>query len=194
VLAQASGSDASVEAVGWALVVAVFGLLLREGWQAWRARQDQRERDRLVLSALLREISAIHGLANGIVSDVERERGLLADQSRWRLKPLVGLPTGTYELVKDRPPSALLRQAGALIDLIRLQVQCTYTNALAHEQQRWKTPAASERRDQAETIASFHPAILESVNVVIERCDRLAPALRTAGERVGGLNLEGRPS
>ncbi len=193
-LAQASGSDAGLEGAVWALVVAIVGLLLREGWQARRARQDQRARDRLVLSALLREISAVHGLADSIVRDIARERDLLAEQQHWRLKPLVGLPTGTYDLVKARPPNALLGQAGAFIDLMRLQVQCAYTNALAHEQQEWKTPAAGGRADQAETIASLHPAILESVSVVIERCDRLAPALRAAGEKVGGLNLEGAPN
>jgi hypothetical protein len=77
---------------------------------------------------------------------------------------------------------------------MRLRAQCAYTNALADEQYKWKTPAARQQADQLETIVSFHPAILESVGTVVERCDRLAPAIRAAGEKMGGLNLHGKPS
>ena len=159
----------------------------------WRARQDGRARDRTILSALLREVNVISGLAKSIVTDVGREQELL-QQGRLRIKPLVTLPTTAHDLVKGHAPRALLAHDTALLDLIRLQAQCAYTNLLAAEQQKWKGPAARGQEDQFETIASFQPAIIESVTTVVERCDRLAPALRAAGEKVGGLNLQGPPA
>ena len=75
-----------------------------------------------------------------------------------------------------------------------LQAQCDYTNVLAHEYERWKTPEARGQPDQIETILSFHEAIAESVNQVADRYRTLQPLVVAAGDAVGGLNLEGRAS
>jgi hypothetical protein len=186
-------SNPAFERAAWALAVAVVGLILREVWQAWRTRRDRRTRDKAVLSALLREVSIVRGAALAILADLARELALVQSEARWRLKPLIAVPSTVYDTVKVDPPASLLKQSMALADLVRLQYQCDYTNALAAEQQKWKTPSARGQPDQIETILSFHPAIRESVAAVIERCERLRNAIRAAGEQVGGLNLEGPP-
>jgi hypothetical protein len=191
--ATAATTDLVLQRVASALVLAVLGLVVTEAWRTWRAWQDGRARDRAILSALLREVAMIRGIAGSIARDIDAEGTLVAERARWRLKPLLRFPAGIYDLVKDRPPAALLKHEGALGDLVRLQVQCAYTNALADEQQKWKTPDARDQPDLLEAILSFHPAVLESVGTVVGRCDRLAPILRSAGEAVGGLNLHGPP-
>jgi hypothetical protein len=139
-------------------------------------------------------VFAPHRLADSIIRDLEKERRLLQEKAHWRLKPLVPLPIGTYDLIKDRPPHALLGQPGAVRHLMVLQNQCGYTNALVNEQYKWKMPAAIGQPDQLEIIISFHPAIVESVETVLERCKLLSPAIAAAGEKVGMLNLEGPKS
>jgi hypothetical protein len=165
-------SDPVLERVAWALVVAVIGLLVREGWQAWRGRQAARARDRAVLSAVLRELSVIGGVAESVAKDVQREAEMLASTGRWRLKPLVRFPTAIYDIVKDRTPASLLKHEEALPTLVSLQVQCAYSNALADEQMKWKTPAAHGQPDQLHTIADFHPAIIESRNSIVVKCNK----------------------
>lgn len=186
----AATTDPTLEKMVWILFASVVGLVLREIWQALRDRKARRDRDRLILSALLREIHVIRGAASAIVQDINRERILLTE-GRWRLKPLMVLPAGVYDLVKPHAPKALLQEANSLVDLVRLQAQCTYTNQVADEQRKWKSPTARDQPDQLDTIISFHPAIEESVVAVVERCDKLIPALQAAGKKVGGLNLQG---
>jgi hypothetical protein len=183
--------------LAWILVAAVAALVVNEVVKAIRSKRDVRQRDQAVLSALLRETAAIKGLVSSIQRDLLKEEEALRTSGKtdWRLKPLAALPTTIYDLVKTEPPSALLDQTGALSDLMRLQTQCAYTNALAQQQLRWKGPAAEPgmRAFQGLRIETFLPAIMESVNVVGERAERVSIAVRVAGEQVGGLNLEGAP-
>jgi hypothetical protein len=174
-----------------ALAVAVFALVVREVWQAFRARQERRARDRALLSALLRELTAVAGITQSVGRDINKEREMIATQERWRLKPLVRFPTTFYEIVKSEIPAALLQQEGAVRTLLTLQVQCEYSNALAAEYQKWKTPEARGQPDQLETILSFHEGIIESANTVAKHCNVVIPLVHAAGELVGGLNLEG---
>jgi hypothetical protein len=176
-----------------ALAVAVAGLVLREVWQAFRARREQRARDRAILSALLRELSVIAGTVLSVTQAMNREHELLTTQERWSLKPLLRFPTSTYDLVKPGIPSGLLKQERAVPTLVLLQAQCEYANALAQEYQRWKTPEARGQPDQVETIWSFHGSVHEAVTLVANRCNDLTEFVRAAGEAVGGLNLEGPP-
>jgi hypothetical protein len=186
-------SDTDLQRAVWVLAAAVVGLLVREAWAGWTARNERRAQDRAVLSALLRETASINALAVNILRDVASEQEML-QAGRWRLKPHVTLPGGVYDLVRDRPPAALLGHRLAMVDLMRLQVQCGYTNALAAAQQRWKSAAARGQVDQVETISSFNPSIVESATTVVERCERVAAAVREAGKEVGGLNLLGPPT
>jgi hypothetical protein len=190
-------SDPVLERTLIALAVAVFALVVREVWQAFRARRERRARDRAILSTLLRQLSVVAGITSSVSRDINKERELLAAQERWRLKPLLRFPTTIYDLVQPHIPLALLKQEGAVRTLLVLQTQCEYTNALTAEHQKWKTPEARGQPDQIETILSFHESIMESVNAVANRCNDVIPLVHAAGETVGGLNLEGpqqRPS
>jgi hypothetical protein len=190
---RATTTDPALERVVWALVAAVVGLLINEAYKTHKSRRDRCARDRAILSAVLRELSVILGIASSITVDVAREREMLTTRGRWSLKPFVRMPTLTYDLIKDDPPAGLLAQDGAIVDLVALVTQCAYTNDLADAQMVWKTPAARGQADQVETIASFHVSIMESVKAVVERAERLRLAVRAAGATVGGLNLGGPP-
>jgi hypothetical protein len=190
---QRVAGDPTLERVTWVLFAAVVALVLREAWQIRQARRATRARDRVILSALLRELSMILGVASSVHRDINKERELLNAQQRWRLKPLVRFPTTIYRLVIDHPPAALLEREGALPLLAVLEHQCGYSNALADSQEKWKTPDARGQRDQIETIVSFHEAIMESTNKIIDQCGKLQPVIVEAGETVGGLNLAGPP-
>jgi hypothetical protein len=192
VVERVSG-DSDLERAVLALTVAVFGLIAREVWQAYRSRRERRARDRAILSALLRELGAVAGITRSIGQDVNREREMLGTQQRWRLKPLLRYPTAIYDLVKNQVPTSLLGEQGAVRILLLLQTQCEYTNALVREYQRWKSPEARGQPDQISTILSFHESIMESVNSVAERCTELQPLVVAAGETVGGLELYGPP-
>lgn len=185
--------DPVLERTVAALAVVVIGLVIREVWQALRARREKRARDQAILSALLRELSVVAGIVGSITQDINKERAMIGAEARWRLKPLVRFPTAMYELVKQHIPTALLKQDGAVRMLVVLQMQCEYTNALTAEHQKWKTPEARGQPDQIETILSFHESIMESVTAVANRCNELQPLVRAAGETVGGLSLEGAP-
>ena len=147
-----------------------------------------------ILSAVLRGDSR-SSPASPVPSpkDINRERKMLAETQQWRLKPLVRFPTAIYTLVAERVPAALLKHEEALPYLVRLQTQCGYSNALADEHQRWKTPEARGQPDQIETILSFHISIMESVNATVDVCTKVQPLIVEAGDAVGGLNLAGPP-
>lgn len=115
-------------------------------------RKDARQRDKLILTALAREVMIINGIAAAIVQDINRERALLRERERWRLKPLMLLPTSIYDLAKGHIPKALLEQEDAFVQLIGLQTQCAFMNELAIEQRRWKSPSARGQPDQHEVI------------------------------------------
>jgi hypothetical protein len=189
--AESTSGETSLERAAIALLVAVAGLLLREAWQAYRSHREQRSRDRAILSALLRELSMIAGVVGSMTKDINKERSMLAAEQRWRLKPLVRLPTATYDLVKPHIPTALLAQKGAVPCLAVLQAQCEYTNDLVDQYMKWKTPEARGQPDQIETLWSFHESISESLHAVAGRLNDLRPLVVAAGQRVGGLNLEG---
>lgn len=189
-MASATITDPALERIAWVLVAAILGLLVREIWQWWRARKDARERDRLILTALAREVFIINGIAAAIVHDINRERSLLREAGRWRLKPLMTLPTSIYDLAKDHIPKVLLEQEDAFVELIGLQTQCAFMNQLATEQGRWKSPAARGQPDQQEVIVEFHAPLEEAITGVVNRCSRLLPVLVAAGEKVGGLDLK----
>jgi hypothetical protein len=189
--AESTSGETALERAALALLVAVAGLFFREAWQACRSRKEQRSRDRAILSALLRELSMIAGVVGSITKDISKEHAMLAAEQRWRLKPLVRLPTATYDLVKPHLPTALLAQKGAVRYLLVLQAQCEYTNALVDQYMKWKTPEARGQPDQIETLLSFHESISESLHTVAGRLNDLHPLVVAAGQRVGGLNLEG---
>lgn len=186
-------SDTALEGAVVALVVAVFGLVASQVWQSWRERKERRARDRAILSALLREVAVIGGVAGSIIQDLNKERAMLAAQSRWRLKPLMRFPTSTYDLIRSAIPGPLLKQEHAVASIVLLQAQCQYTNDLTDQYQAWKLPGSRQEPDQVETIVSFHDSIAESVTTVVTKCEELRPLLRAAGQSVGGLNLEGPP-
>jgi hypothetical protein len=187
-----ASTDPVLERVAWILLAAIAGLVVREVWQAWRARQEGRARDQIILSAVLRELSTIVGVATSMHRDINRERAMINEAQRWRVKPLVRFPTTIYTLVTSHVPASLLRQEGAVPLLMVLQEQCMYSNALAEEQQKWKAPSAQGLPNQMEIIISFHEAIMESVNTTLRRCATLQPLVVAAGDAVGGLNLAGR--
>lgn len=186
---QQTTADPALDRVVWALAAAVLGLVVREVWQAWRQRDEKRKRDRLILTGLAREVLIIKAIAAAIVQDLNRERVLLSERERWRLKPLVALPTGIYDLVRSYIPRALLEQDEGFVQLIGLQIQCEFTNQLAHEQQNWKSPAA-RGSEQLEIIVSFHAPLEESIVSVSDRCVRLLTTLEAAATKVGGLDLK----
>lgn len=186
----ASPADPVLERIAWVLAAAVLGLLVREVWQWWRVRKDGRQRDKLILTALAREVIIINGIAAAIVHDINRERALLNERGRWRLKPLMLLPTSIYDLAKGHIPKALLEQEDAFVQLIGLQTQCAFMNQLATEQQRWKSPAARGQPDQHEVIVEFHGPLEEAITAVTSRCNRLLAVLVAAGEKLGGLDLK----
>jgi hypothetical protein len=76
------------------------------------------------------------------------------------------------------------------VQLIGLQTHCAFMNALAEEQRRWKSPDARGQPDQLEVIVQFHAPLEEAITAVIDRCNRLLPALDAAGQKVGGLDLK----
>lgn len=186
-------SDAALEGAVVTLAVAVLGLIASQVWQTWRERKERRARDQAILSALLREAAVIGGIAGSIVQDLNKERAMVAAESRWRLKPLMRFPTSTYDLIRAAIPGPLLKQERAVATIVLLQTQCQYTNALTDQYQMWKLPGSRQEPDLIETILSFHNSINESVTTVVARCEELKPLLRAAGESVGGLNLEGPP-
>ena len=102
-----TASDPVLERAAIALAVAVFGLVLREVWQAYRTRQERRARDRAILSALLRELAAIGGIVSAVINDLNKERAMLGAHQRWRLKPLLRFPPGVYDLLKPHIPTVL---------------------------------------------------------------------------------------
>lgn len=148
-------TDPVLERIAWALVIAVVGLVVREAWQTWRTWHDSRTRDRLVLLALLREVAAIRGLAMGQVDNLQREAEVLKQQSRWFVQPLASLPTTAYDLVRDHPPQSILKREHALVDVMRLQAQCAYTNALTAELQKWKAPAVRASPTSSRSLPRF---------------------------------------
>jgi len=107
-----------------------------------------------------------------IVHDINRERTLLTQTGRWRLKPFMTLPTSIYELAKDHIPRALLEEEDGFVQLISLQTQCAFMNTLAEEQRRWKAPDARGQPDQLEVIVQFHAPLGEAITAVIDRCNR----------------------
>jgi hypothetical protein len=76
------------------------------------------------------------------------------------------------------------------VQLIGLQTHCAFMNALAEEQRRWTSPDARGQPDQLEVIVQFHAPLEEAITAVIDRCNRLLPALDAAGQKVGGLDLK----
>lgn len=111
-------------------------------------------------------------------------------ESRWRLKPLLTLPTGIYDLVRGQVPERLLEQDMGFVQLVGLQTQCVFTNQVADEHRKWRSPAARDAPDQLEIIRNFHPIIGETLQNVIRRCDELMPTLETAAKGIGGLALK----
>jgi hypothetical protein len=186
-------SDAgALDRFGWVIGAAVATLVVREIYEVWRDRRDRRERDRLILTALAREVIIIKGVAAAIVKDMNREREMLNRQGAWRTKPLMALPTMIYEMVRDRIPTALLEEEDGFVQLIGLQTQCAFMNQLATEQQAWKAPAAGSHPNQLAVIMGFHAEGVfdEAINAVFERCNRLLVTLERAGDEVGGLALK----
>jgi hypothetical protein len=190
-LVERVSSDPVLEKVAIGLAVAVAGLIAREVYAAYQARRRQRARDRAIVSALLRELAVIAGVTRSIGHDVNRERTMIAQQGHWRLKPLLRFPAGVYELVRGHIPDVLLTRPAAVRRLLMLQMQCEYANSVAEEHQKWKTPDARGQPDQIDIIVSFHESIMESVNAVAAHCRELQPLVMAAGEKLGGLNLEG---
>jgi hypothetical protein len=181
----------ALDRFGWVIAAAVATLVVREIYEVWRDRRDRRERDRLILTALAREVIIIKGVAAAIVKDMNREREMLNGLA-WRTKPLMALPTMIYEMVRDRIPTALLEEEDGFVQLIGLQTQCAFMNQLATEQQAWKAPAAGSHPNQLAVIMGFHTegVFEEAINAVFERCSRLLVTLERAGEKVGGLALK----
>jgi hypothetical protein len=183
-------SDTALERIAWVLAAAVAALIVREVWQALRDRSQRRTRDRLILTALAREVLVVRAAAAAIVQEINRERALLSGNGRWSLKPLIALPASIYDLARDPIPKALLEQEDAIVEVIGLQTQCAYMNRLAEEHQRWKSPSARSQPDQLEVILQFHAPLEETITAVIDRCDRLFPVIDAAGKKVGGLDLK----
>jgi hypothetical protein len=183
-------SDPWLERVGWGLAIAVLGLILREAWQAFSDRKAKRRREQMLLTALAREVIVIRAVAAAIINDVNKERKLLNEEGRWRLKPLLTLPTGIYEVVRGRVPERLLEQEIGFVQLVGLQTQCTFTNQVAAEHREWRSPAARDAPDQLEVIRNFHPVIGETLENVIRRCDEFIPTLEAAAKGIGGLALK----
>jgi hypothetical protein len=125
-----------------------------------------------------------------MISDVNKERELLNEEGRWRLKPLLTLPTGIYDLVRGEVPDRLLEQETGFVQLVGLQTQCVFMNQVADEHRKWRSPAARHAPDQLEVIANFHPVIGETLQNVIRRCDEFMPTLEAAAQGVGGLKLK----
>ncbi len=182
-------SDPAITRAAWIIVAAVAALVVREIWQAVQSWRDGRRRDKMILSALAREVIAINAIAVAIVNDINRERTMLREDGRWRLKPLLRLPATLYDLSREHIPKSLLDDPRGFVGLLGLQTQCIYTNQLADELMKWKSPAARELDDQLQVIVDFHDPLGESVTQVIHRCDDLLPRLKAAGDKVGGLNL-----
>lgn len=183
-------SDTALERIVWVLAAAVAALIVREVWQALRDRSQRRTRDRLILTALAREVIIVRATAGAIVQDINRERAMRRGNGNWRLKPLMALPTSSCELAREHAPKALLEQEEGIVQLIGLQTQCAYMNSLAEEHQRWKSPSARGQPDQLEVILQFHAPLEEAITAVIDRCDRLLPVLDAAAKKVGGLGLK----
>jgi len=53
--------DPALERIAWVLAAAVAALIVREFWQALRDRTEGRKRDRLILTALAREVIITKG-------------------------------------------------------------------------------------------------------------------------------------
>lgn len=172
------------------LAAAVLALVVREVWQLIRDRREGRQRDRLILTAVAREVFVVRATADAIIKDINRERMILAEKAKWRLKPLLRLPTSIYDVLRERIPKALLEEDDGLAQVIALQAQCDFMNKLAEEQQRWKSPAARGQEDQLEVIVQFHGPLGETISSIAERCGHLLSTLERAGEKVGGLDVK----
>jgi hypothetical protein len=184
-----SATDAVLERIAWVLAAAVAGLLVREAWRVAQERSRGRQGDRMMLTALAREVLIIKATAAAIIQDINRERALLREEGRWRLKPLMTLPTSIYEMARQRIPGALLEQEDGFVQLIGLQTQCAFMNRLAEEHQRWKSPEARRQADQLEVIIGFHAPLEEAIRAVIRRCDCLVATLEASAQTLGGLQL-----
>jgi hypothetical protein len=189
-VSQPAPPDPALQRLVWVLAAAVAALVVHELWQTLRDRKACRRRDRLLLTALAREVLIINGIASAITNDINREREMLREHGRWRLKPLMTLPISIYEIARDHLPNALLEEEDGFLQLIGLQTQCAFMNRLAEEQQRWKSPGAQGQSDQLDVIVQFHEPLGEAVTAVAGRCSRLLRTLDAAGRRVGGLDLK----
>jgi hypothetical protein len=184
---QQTGADPALERVAWALVVAVVGLVVNQAWQLRKSRRDRRARDQAILSAVVRELAVIRGVAYTIQRDVYRENQTLREEGRWQLKPLLRVPANTYDLIKQDPPAALLKTPPVIIELLALMRQCVYTNQLVDQQFQWKVPGASGEPQHLMILGSFQVSIMESATMIIKRVDRVLPMVTAAGDRVGGV-------
>ena len=188
-MTQAQQADPALERIVWVLAAAVAALIVREAWQLIRDRRERRTRDRLILTALAREVFIVRSTAGAIINDINRERTLLAQKGHWRLKPLLRLPTSIYDIVRERIPRALLEESDGLAQLIGLQMHCDFMNRLADEHQRWKSPSARGQDDQLEVIVQFHTSLGEAVTAVVDRATRMLETLEGVADKVGGLDL-----
>lgn len=157
-----------------ALLGAVIAVAVRALWDLVRDRRVRRERDKLILRALLHEVSALSGSVSGLEKQMATEAEFFL-QGKWSLKPFRGLTTGIYDMVKTDPPLPLIHAPYALPMLFTVQVQCEFTNALIDAQAQWKM-----QDGPLETIEAFHVFLHESLGRVTEKLERIEPVLAAA--------------